>query len=67
MKKPAKRGTGGPAKPPPDDPEQSRRFEVVAQELGADETGKLFERALDALTPPTPDPQKRVTKVPHRR
>ena len=33
MKKPAKRGTGGPAKPPPDDPEQSRRFEETAREL----------------------------------
>jgi hypothetical protein len=32
-------------KPPPDDPEQSKRFIKAARELGTDETGKAFERA----------------------
>jgi hypothetical protein len=37
--------------PLPDDPEQSRRFEVAARELGADESGKAFKRALSAVVP----------------
>jgi hypothetical protein len=35
----------------PDNPEQSRRFEKKARELGADESGKKFERALSAIAP----------------
>jgi hypothetical protein len=31
-------------KPPPDDPEQSKRFIKAARELGTDETGEAFER-----------------------
>lgn len=38
-------------KPKPDDPEQSKRFEETAKELGADESGKLFERAFKKLSP----------------
>ena len=49
MKKPAKRGTGGLAKPPPDDPDQSRRFEEAARELEAETKGKSFRRALDVV------------------
>jgi hypothetical protein len=33
-----------------DNPEQSRRFEEKARELGADESGKSFERALRAIS-----------------
>ena len=38
-------------KPKPDNPEQSRRFEEKARELGADESGKFFERAFKAVLP----------------
>lgn len=48
MKNQATHGTGGPR--PPDDPEQSKRFEEKARELGTDETGKIFERALKTTT-----------------
>ena len=33
----------------PDDPEQSKRFEDTARELGVDESGKMFERAVDTV------------------
>lgn len=36
----------------PDDPEQYRRFVEAARELGVDETGEAFERALRAVFPP---------------
>jgi hypothetical protein len=39
-------------KPPPDDPEQSKRFEETARELGADESGDLFKKAVKAVVPP---------------
>lgn len=39
---------------PPDNPEQSKRFEDKARELGADETGEAFERAVGVVVPPTP-------------
>jgi hypothetical protein len=42
------RGTGGP-RPPPDDPEQSRRFEEAARELEVDASGKPFKRAVKTL------------------
>jgi hypothetical protein len=35
----------------PDDPEQSRRFEEKARELGSDESGKRFEKAFKAILP----------------
>lgn len=41
-------------KPQQDDKEQSKRFEETARELEADETGELFERALDAALPAKP-------------
>lgn len=34
------------------DPEQSARFVKIAQELGADESGEAFERAIGVLVPP---------------
>lgn len=36
-------------KKPKDDPEQSRRFEEKARELGVDESGKLFDKAMRSL------------------
>jgi hypothetical protein len=36
-------------KPKPDDAEQSKRFEETARELGVDETGKAFRRAVEAI------------------
>lgn len=62
MKTPQKRGTGGASRQsPPDDPEQSKRFEEMARELGADETGKKFEEALRVVRSPntkSPPPAK---------
>jgi len=52
MKNKAMRGTGDPNRPrPPDDPEQSKRFEDAARELGADESGAVFKRLLDEVVP----------------
>jgi hypothetical protein len=34
-----------------DNPEQSRRFEEKAREIGADESGKSFERAFTTVIP----------------
>ena len=60
MKTPQKRGTGvARRQSPPDDPEQSKRFEEMARELGADESGKKFEAAFGAL--------KSMNEKPHRR
>jgi hypothetical protein len=44
-----------PKPPPPDDPEQSKRFIKAARELGTDETGEAFERAF-----------KRVIRTPRK-
>lgn len=41
---------------PPDNPEQSKRFEDKARELGADETGEAFERAVGVVVPTRPQP-----------
>ena len=48
------RGTGDREKKrdrPPDDKEQSARFVETARKLGADESGKLFERAFRKVVP----------------
>jgi len=36
----------------PDDAAQSARFVESAKQLGVDETGEAFKRALDTLLPP---------------
>jgi hypothetical protein len=47
--------------PPPDDPEQSKRFIELAREVGADGTKEEFDRALKKVAkartskPPKPD------------
>lgn len=49
------RGTGGPKRQDlPDDPEQSKRFEDKARELGVDESGKEFEKAMETLSQQSP-------------
>lgn len=47
-------------KPKPDDAEQSKRFEEAARELGADERGDAFRRAVDVIVPPRAPPTKRA-------
>lgn len=39
------------AKPKLTDKEQSERFKEAARELGVDESGEEFERALDRIVP----------------
>ncbi len=39
------------SKPEPDDKEQSQRFVDAAKELGVDESGGSFDRALGVVTP----------------
>lgn len=45
-------------KPEPDDKEQSERFVETAQELGADETGKAFDRAFSGISARKEAPKK---------
>lgn len=49
----AKAGAPKKAKPKPKmtDKEQSERFKETARELGVDESGKEFERALEKIVP----------------
>ena len=44
-------------KPPPDDPEQSKRFIEIAREVGADSTPEEFDRAFKKVAKPR-KPQK---------
>jgi hypothetical protein len=41
-------------KPPPDDPEQSKRFINMAREIGADASQEEFERAFEKVARPKP-------------
>ena len=34
----------------PDDPEQSKRFEETAKRLDTDESGNIFEKAMEVIT-----------------
>jgi hypothetical protein len=62
MKKKPTHGTGDRSRQNlPDDPEQSKRFEETARELGVDESGKRFEEALKVVRSPntkSPPPAK---------
>jgi hypothetical protein len=42
----------------PDNPEQSQRFIETARELGADETGEEFRKALKKIAPSRSVPEK---------
>jgi len=47
--------------PPPDDPEQSKRFIEIAREVGADGTEEEFDKAFRKLTlrrPQRPEPKR---------
>jgi hypothetical protein len=46
-------------KPPPDDPEQSKRFIDMAREIGANASKEEFERALKKVTQRQPRPAGR--------
>lgn len=61
MKNKATHGTGDPENPP-DDPEQSKRFEETARLLEVDESNKLFERALKVMKPLRPAPKPEALK-----
>jgi hypothetical protein len=41
-----------------DNPEQSRRFEETARELGTDESGKAFERVFKKVVPASKQKKK---------
>jgi hypothetical protein len=43
-------------KPPPDDPEQSKRFIDMAREVGAGATREAFERAFNTVVRPKSSP-----------
>ncbi len=45
-------GPKGQKPPPPDDPEQSKRFIDTAREVGADESPEAFERAFEKVVRP---------------
>ena len=49
--------------PPPDDPEQSKRFIEVAKEVGADESPEAFERAFGLIVGKKADPKPGDTKA----
>jgi hypothetical protein len=60
-------GTSGATNPAvvADDPEQSKRFVEAAKELGIEEAGEAYDRALGRILPPrTPgEPAPRAVKV----
>jgi hypothetical protein len=45
-----------------DNPEQSRRFEEKARELGADESGKRFAKAFKSILPAKKSPAKKSSR-----
>jgi hypothetical protein len=51
--------------PPPDDPEQSKRFIEIAREVGADGTTEEFDRAFRRVAQPT-TPKKNKAHSPKK-
>ncbi|GIK50115.1 MAG: hypothetical protein KJZ75_01255 [Hyphomonadaceae bacterium] len=46
-------------KDPPEDPKQQHeRFKEAAREIGADESGKAFERTFGKVVPPAKPPKE---------
>ena len=43
----------------PDDPEQFKRFQEAAKELGVDESPEAFDRAFEKVVPPKEPPKRR--------
>ena len=54
------KGKTQPQRTNPDNPDQSARFIKTAKDLGADESGEAFKRALDALVPRKPVVKKKT-------
>lgn len=48
----------------PDDPEQSKRFAETAKRLGADESGEIFEKAMDVIASDAQEEQNSEKKKP---
>lgn len=46
----------------PDDPEQSKRFIEMAREIGADESGKTFKRAVGKIVKAKPKGDRKPQK-----
>jgi len=46
---------------------QRRRFEDMAREVGADETGEAFERAFGKIVPPKHRPPDQPKRDPRRK
>jgi hypothetical protein len=46
----------------PDDTQQSSRFIDTAKALGVDQSGNVFERALELVIPPMPVVEKPATE-----
>jgi hypothetical protein len=51
--------------PPPGEKPQKQRFAEAAKAIGADETGKAFERAMKSIVPS--EDVSQVRKTDHRR
>ena len=49
-------------KPPPDDPEQSKRFIEAARELGADESPEAFEKVFKKVVSQRAPDRKLLTR-----
>jgi len=49
-------------KPPPDDPEQLKRFKDMAREVDVDETPGAMDRAFDKVVKPQRHKEPRKTK-----
>jgi hypothetical protein len=52
------------SKPPPDNPEQSKRFIEAAREIGADESPEAFERVFKKVVRQKPAKPKRRQRHP---
>jgi hypothetical protein len=50
-----------------DDPEQSERFIEAARELGCEETGEAFERAVGRILPPRQPGQAATKREPRKK
>jgi hypothetical protein len=53
-------------KPPPDDPEQFKRFTDMAREVGADTDPETLGRVFDKVARPKRDPAKPSARHPRR-
>ena len=54
------------SKPPPDDPEQSKRFIEAAREIGTDESPEAFECVFNKIISKSPRKLKNTNKIAHK-